>query len=75
MLLFASCFPDIAVGAFMSDKVFVFFGRPIVQVKVSLKAEPNILSSCTNCWQNNKHISTLLQVEIILGKKYPMSKI
>lgn len=65
-------YQDIAVGAYLSDKVFVFYGRPIVQIKGSLKAEPKILSLCTNCWQDNEPVSTSLQVEINLGKIYLM---
>ncbi|XP_051878103.1 integrin alpha-4 isoform X2 [Pristis pectinata] len=66
-------FPDIAVGAFMSDSVVLLRSRPVVIVESFLQLPPSINQTFMDCFENGKPV-VCINVTVCFsnkGKKIP----
>lgn len=63
-------YPDIGVGAYMSDSAYIFKARPTYELKASLTASERILDMAPNCILNDRRVLCVnLTVKLTLGIK------
>uniref|UniRef100_A0A8C9VL98 Integrin, alpha 9 n=1 Tax=Scleropages formosus TaxID=113540 RepID=A0A8C9VL98_SCLFO len=66
-------YPDVTVGAFMSDNVVMLWSRPVITVDVSIFLPPSISITAPECSDSSQHLNCL-NVTLCLrfhGKQVP----